>query len=53
MRINANGQFFQKAHLKASFVYNIQDMNGGYLACGELSELDLTEINRYHYDAVP
>ncbi len=45
MRINAEGQFFEEAHLTATFDYNLMDMNGGYRARGELTRLDFTRLN--------
>jgi hypothetical protein len=44
--IDASAMLFEKATLNAEFIYNLQDLNGGFRARGKLVEFDFEEINQ-------
>ncbi len=45
MHISAEAFIFDDAHLRADFIYNLNDVNGGYSADAELSEFRFETIN--------
>ncbi len=46
MRIEARARMFGRASLTASFVYNLNDINGGYSARGTLAAMPFETINQ-------
>jgi hypothetical protein len=45
MQISATARLFDEAPLDATFIYNLRDINGGFMANGTLGEIDFKSLN--------